>query len=150
MSLRKVLAVAAAAVALAGSQLLAGSASAAPAAGTQSRIDSYLAAHPGEKQVAADKATMPGGTVTFAVPGTAAISCSAGHLCIQDGNGKRYDYYYCGYYDFYGVGDGYFNNNQSTGTVARFYNENGTERWSSRAPQSGTASWTPVWHIRPC
>ncbi|MFE0351344.1 hypothetical protein [Streptomyces griseoluteus] len=39
---------------------------------------------------------------------------------------------------------------QSSGTVARFYHENGTERWSSRAPQSGTPSWTPVWHIRPC
>ncbi|MYV40510.1 hypothetical protein GT030_16950 [Streptomyces sp. SID1328] len=148
MSVRKVAGVMVAAAALAGSQLLAGSASAA--GGVQGRIDSYLAAHPGERQLAADKATMPGGTVTFAVPGTSAISCSAGHLCIQDGNGKRYDYYYCGYYDFYGIGDGYFNNSQSTGTVARFYNENGTERWSSRAPQSGTASWTPVWHIRPC
>ncbi|MCZ0979703.1 hypothetical protein O1L60_13350 [Streptomyces diastatochromogenes] len=146
-----------AAVTLAAGQLWAGSASAAPAdggaEGVQRQVDAYLAGHPGERQIAGGKATMPGGSVTFSTPGSAeaaAISCSYGHLCIQDGNGSTWDYYYCGYYDFYGVGDGYFNNNQSAGTVARFYNQDGSLRWTSTAPQSGTASWSPVWHIRPC
>ena len=156
MSLRNALAVTTAAVAMAGSQLLVGSASAAPAAqggSVQSQLHDYLAAHPGEKQLAADRATMPGGDVTFSVPGAtspAAISCGYGHLCIQDGNGHSYDYYTCGYYDFDGVGDGTFNNNQTPGTVAKFYNSDGSLRWTSTAPQSGTASWTPVYHIRPC
>ncbi|ROQ32464.1 hypothetical protein EDD98_1448 [Streptomyces sp. PanSC19] len=153
----KSLAMTGAAVVLTAGQLLAGTASAAPAAdradGLQRKVDAYLASHPGERQLGEGKATMPGGSVTFSTPGTAdatAISCSYGHLCIQDGNGSRWDYYYCGYYDFSGVGDGYFNNNQTSGTVARFYNNDGSLRWTSRAPQSGTASWTPVYHIRPC
>ncbi|MFI0240494.1 hypothetical protein [Streptomyces sp. NPDC016845] len=49
-----------------------------------------------------------------------------------------------------GIGDGEFNNNQTSGTRARFYNSNGTERWSNVAKDTGTASWTPVYHIRPC
>lgn len=155
MRLRKALVMTAAAVAMVGSQLLAGSASAAPAAhsGVQAQINDYLATHPGEKQIAPNGATMPGGDVTFAASGTVsptAISCSYGHLCIQDGTGKRYDYYYCGYYSFDGIGDGYFNNNQTSGTVAKFYNSDGSLRWTSTAPQSGTASWTPVYYIRPC
>ncbi|MFE0704379.1 hypothetical protein [Streptomyces sp. NPDC058872] len=151
------LAMTGAAAALAAGQLLAGNASAAPADGRadalQQKVDSFLASHPGERQIAAGKATMPGGSVTFSTTGTAdatALSCGYGHLCIQDGNGSRWDYYSCGSYDFYGIGDGYFNNNQTAGTVAKFYNRDGSLRWTSRAPQSGTASWTPVWHIRPC
>ncbi|MFD0368206.1 hypothetical protein [Streptomyces sp. NPDC059071] len=160
MKLIKRLAMTGAAAVLAAGHLLAGTAAATPATGdaagtdtVQRKVAAYLASHPGERRIAADKATMPGGSVTFATAGsagTAAISCDYGHLCIQDGNGNRYDYYYCGYYDFYGVGDGYFNNNQTSGTVARFYNSDGSLRWTSRAPQSGTASWTPVYHIRPC
>lgn len=144
-----------AAAALAAGALTAasGSPAAAQTDNIQTQINSYLATHPGEKQIAPDKATMPGGDVTFPATNTvntAAISCSYGHLCIQDGNGTRYDYYYCGLYSFGGVGDGYFNNNQTPGTVAKFYNSNGSLRWTSTAPQSGTASWTPVYSIRPC
>lgn len=122
----------------------------------QQRINRYLTAHPDARQVAANKVAIPGGSMTPAAPGAAAdpnsaqLACSNGHLCIRDGNGDIYDYYYCGYYDFYGVGDGVFNNNQTWGTVARFYNQNGSLRWTNTAKDSGTASWTPVWHIRPC
>jgi len=134
---------------------VAASASAAPAVDSQLQrnVSEFKAAHPNARQIDADTLRIPGGTVT--VPGkdavnTAAISCSNGHLCIRDGNGTYYDYYYCGYYDFYGAGDGVFNNNQTSGTRARFYNYNGTERWSNVAKDTGTASWTPVYHIRPC
>ncbi|MFJ4832107.1 hypothetical protein ACIP79_19730 [Streptomyces sp. NPDC088747] len=154
--LSRALAMAAAAVVMAASQLLAGSASAAPAvqsSSTQVQVDDYLASHPGEKQIAPDKATMPGGVVTFSASGAAgadAIACSFGYLCVQDGNGTRWNYYYCGYYEFYGTGNGYFNNNQTLFTTAFFYNSDGSYRWHSTAPQSGTASWTPVYYIQPC
>ena len=96
---------------------------------------------------------MPGGDVTFSATGTAsseAIPCSFGHLCIQDGTGAFWDYYYCGYYSFSGVGDGYFSNQQTLFTTAFFYNSDGSKRWHSTAPQSGTASWTPVYYVQPC
>ncbi|WP_327411908.1 hypothetical protein [Streptomyces sp. NBC_01233] len=88
-------------------------------------------------------------TRDLASPDTA-LACNHGHLCIVDGRGYNYDYYRCGYYDFNGVGDGTFNNNQTSGTRARFYNQNGSERLSNVAKDTGTASWTPVFHIRPC
>lgn len=81
---------------------------------------------------------------------TAAPRCAKGHLCIVDGRGKRYDYYKCGTYNFYGIGDGTFNNNQTRGTTARFYARNGKLLWENRAKDTGTASWTKVWKVRPC
>ncbi|MGW2897459.1 hypothetical protein ACWDAO_23335 [Streptomyces sp. NPDC001212] len=137
-------------------QVAVSSASAAPAETSrlQQKIDRYLEKHSEARQVGVNKVQIPGGTLTVADPGTtfsaAAISCSSGWLCIQDGYGDRYDYYYCGYYDFWGIGDGVFNNNQTSGTVARFYNQNGSLRWTNTAKATGTASWTPVYHIRPC
>lgn len=186
MSVRKVLALAAAATALITGPALSGSAVAGPAAAhapyrapsaytaqalkagltgaeaatLQRRMDRYLAAHPDSRQVSANRLTTRGGDVTLPVPGEnravdlasprAAVACSEGHLCIVDGRGRRYDYYRCGRYGFDGVGDGTFNNNQTTGTRARFYNQNGTERWSHVAKGSGTASWTPVFAVEPC
>ena len=166
------LAMGAAAVVLLASQVLAGSATAAQAPDyvaqakargltaaqadrLQNRVEEFLDKHPDSKQIAAGKATIPGGTVTFAVPGattasTAAITCGSGWLCIEDGYGNRYEYFKCGYYDFYGAGDGVFTNNQTSGTVARLFNHDGSLRWWHWAKGSGTASWTPVWHIRPC
>ncbi|MCX5198586.1 hypothetical protein OOK31_32660 [Streptomyces sp. NBC_00249] len=126
----------------------------------QQRVDDVLAKDPQARQVSANKLTTAGGTLVLAAPGQTdtrdlaapgtALACANGHLCITDGRGNNYDYYRCGYYDFYGIGDGTFNNNQTSGTRARFYNENGTERWSNVAKSTGTASWTPVFHIRPC
>lgn len=171
MKFRTFMAMVAAVVALLAGQLLVGSASAAPASdytaqaraagltatqadALQDRVDDFLASHPTARQIAADRLTIPGGAVTLDVPGTdvgvTAISCSSGWLCIRDGYGDRYDYYYCGLYEFWGIGNGEFNNNQSSGTVARFYNENGSLRWTNTAKDTGTASWTPVWFVRPC
>ncbi|MEN8655439.1 hypothetical protein ABCR94_33905 [Streptomyces sp. 21So2-11] len=132
------------------------------AAQLQQQVDSYLAKHSEARQVSANKLAIGGGSLTLAAPGqqpardlaapsnSALLPCASGHLCIRDGYGNNYDYYYCGYYSFGGAGDGTFNNNQSWGTRARFYNSNGTERWSHVAKGSGTASWTPVYYIRPC
>jgi outer membrane murein-binding lipoprotein Lpp len=160
---RRTLAVMTAAAALAGGTALAGTASAAPQqpSGSQARqlqqqVDSYLAKDSGARQISANKVAFKGGTVTFHARGEAdsrassAPSCRHGHLCIVDGRGQRYDYYRCGTYNFYGIGNGTFNNNQTSGTVARFYNRNGSLRWTNRAKDTGTASWTPVWKIKPC
>ncbi|MEU5366553.1 hypothetical protein ABZ354_24275 [Streptomyces sp. NPDC005925] len=180
MSARKVLAMTAAVAALIVGPALSGSASAEPtatqseytrqsleagltgtqAASLQQQVDEYLATHPDARQVSANRLTTEGGSVTLPAPGQSpardlaspetALACAGGHLCIVDGRGRNYDYYYCGSYGFDGVGDGTFNNNQTTGTVARFYNSDGSLRWSNRAKASGTASWTPVFSIRPC
>ncbi|MEW1698381.1 hypothetical protein ACIQCR_19575 [Streptomyces sp. NPDC093249] len=130
------------------------------AAELRDRVDAVLAQDPRARQISANTLTTEGGTVTVAVPGrsetrdlaapAAAPSCADGHLCVQDGRGYIYDYYRCGYYDFDGIGDGTFNNNQTPGTRARFYNQDGSERWSNVAKSTGTASWSPVYHIRPC
>ncbi|MET9606299.1 hypothetical protein ABZZ17_14675 [Streptomyces sp. NPDC006512] len=130
------------------------------AARLQQQVDAVLAKDPAARQVSANRLTTAGGTLTLAAPGRpeardlaapdTALACGNGHLCITDGRGDTYDFYRCGYYDFWGIGDGTFNNNQTPGTRARFYNENGSERWSNVAKDTGTASWTPVYHIRPC
>jgi hypothetical protein len=157
---RKLLTTMIAVAALVAGPVMSGGASAAPgsagdAARVQQKVDSYLAKHPTWRQVSPNKILMDGGSLTVAASTTsgataALLACGNGHLCIQDGYGTLFDYYYCGYYDFYGAGDGTFNNNQYSGTTARFYNFDGTERWYNTAKDSGTASWTPVWHIRPC
>ncbi|MET9346318.1 hypothetical protein [Streptomyces termitum] len=126
----------------------------------QQQVDAVLAQEPQARQTSANTVAIPGGTVTVPAPGQteprdlaapdARAACGDGHLCITDGRGVNYDYYRCGYYDFNGVGNGTFNNNQTPGTRARFYNSDGSERWSHVAKGTGTASWTPVYHIRPC
>jgi hypothetical protein len=158
MSSRRLLVTLAAAAALAASPALAGAATAqggaAPAPQIQQKVAGYLATHPGTHRISADEIAIPGGTLTFAATpdssASPALSCASGHLCIQDGTGEKYDYYYCGYYSFDGIGDGTFNNNQTSGTVAKFYNSDGSLRWTNTAKDTGTASWTPVYHIRPC
>lgn len=126
----------------------------------QQRVDAFLASEPGARQVSANKLTTAGGSVVLRAPGQTetrdlaapdtALACNNGHLCITDGRGVNYDYYRCGYYSFNGIGDGTFNNNQTSGTRARFYNSDNSERWSHVAKGTGTASWSPVYHIRPC
>ncbi|AXG77895.1 hypothetical protein [Streptomyces paludis] len=180
MSFRKLLAVLTAAAALVAVPVVTTSASAASSAGQagyaaqaldaglsgqqsarlQADVDATLARQAGARQVSANRIAFDGGSATFAVPGQdqardlaapeAAPSCASGYLCIIDGRGTRYEYYTCGYYSFSGIGDGTFNNNQTSGTVARFYNSDGSQRWTSTAKATGTASWTPVYYIRPC
>ncbi|MEV7783406.1 hypothetical protein [Kitasatospora sp. NPDC088351] len=171
MTMRKILAVLTAAAALVAGLFLTGNAASATspqpafaaqardaglnsseAAQLQRKVDAALAANPGARQESANKLSIPGGTLTISGPGAfnALLACSAGHLCITDGSGNNFDYYTCGSYPFSGTGDGTFNNNQTTGTKARFYNFDGNERWSNVAKATGTASWTPVYTISPC
>ncbi|MFF0626753.1 hypothetical protein [Streptomyces sp. NPDC004296] len=129
----------------------------------QATVDHYLAKEPGAVQVSANKIDMKGHSLTVAAPGQhyahdladpakkdSIASCAPGHLCIYDG-GLSQDYYTCGTYDLNGwTGNGTFVNSQTQGTVAQFLNKDYSVRWSSTAPDSGTATWDPIWHVRPC
>ncbi|MDQ0994531.1 hypothetical protein [Streptomyces sp. V3I7] len=127
----------------------------------QRSVDAYRAGNLDARQVSANKLTIPGGSLTLPAPGqktardlaaaTSAPSCSSGHLCIVDGRGYRYDYYYCGEaYPFDGIGAGTFNNNQTWFTKAKFLNSNLTTRWTNTAKDTGTADWTPVYYVIAC
>ncbi|KUJ39343.1 MULTISPECIES: hypothetical protein [Streptomyces] len=78
-------------------------------------------------------------------------ACPYGHLCIW-ANGNAYDYHACGYFPLPSLaGNGTWVNNQTPGTVARFYNRAGRELWNTGpAYSSGTADWTLVGYVRPC
>ncbi|MEV5362743.1 hypothetical protein AB0L12_08190 [Streptomyces cellulosae] len=104
-------------------------------------------------RVTADAVRYDGLTVTEAPKGkanTKALSCGYGHLCMIV-NGTKFDFYKCQTWELSNwTGDGPFTNNQTPGTVARFYNKDGSVRWTSTAYESGTATWDPIWSLRPC
>ncbi|MEU6241161.1 hypothetical protein [Streptomyces sp. NPDC047024] len=84
--------------------------------------------------------------------------CPSGRLCarVWDPNAGRYkvfDLWACHTYSLsYWGGVGGFYNNQTTGTVARFYNQSGGVVLSSTA--YGVAptgwNWDPIWKIKNC
>ncbi|MFE4372242.1 hypothetical protein ACFRMN_29235 [Streptomyces sp. NPDC056835] len=129
----------------------------------QDRVDGYLAEEPGSRQVSANRIATEGGDLVVAAPGQryardlagagasgrAPAACAYGHLCLYRPGDSR-DYYRCGTYSLPWVGDGTFNNNQTRGTTARFLNSDRSVRWTSRAPQTGTATWTGVYYVVPC
>jgi hypothetical protein len=142
--------------------------SSAQAEHLQTEVDGYVA-KTGGTQVSANKILIPGGDMVVRAPGqkvaqdladpsaiSPKLTCAYGHLCGAadgaGGNGATFDYYYCGYYELPGlVGDGHWINNQTSGTVAYFYNSDGSFRWATGGAYStGTASWTPVWYVSPC
>ncbi|MBC9725785.1 hypothetical protein H8R17_12900 [Streptomyces sp. TRM68367] len=78
------------------------------------------------------------------------LACGYGHLCMIV-KGTKFDFYKCQTWNVHNwTGDGPFTNNQTPGTVAKFFNQNGSVRWTSTAYQAGTATWDPIWSLRPC
>ncbi|MET8567395.1 hypothetical protein [Streptomyces sp. NPDC004783] len=147
--------VAATALAVGGSTV---AATAADPAGTrvtalQQAADQVLAGHPKALEVTADAVRYEGLTVTEAPAGRAArqdLACDYGHLCMVVA-GTKFDFYTCQTWNVKNwTGDGPFTNNQTPGTVARFFNRDGSVRWTSTAYQAGTATWDPIWSVRPC
>ncbi|WP_217144667.1 hypothetical protein [Streptomyces sp. AC627_RSS907] len=149
-----------AALLLAASALVAGStvaATAADPAGTrvtalQRAADEVLADKPKPLSVTADVVTYEGLTVTKAPRTKAAqdLACGYGHLCMVV-KGTKFDFYKCQTWNVTNwTGDGPFTNNQTPGTVAKFFNQDGSVRWTSTAYQAGTATWDPIWSLRPC
>ncbi|GAA3953298.1 hypothetical protein GCM10022384_03500 [Streptomyces marokkonensis] len=149
-----------AALLLAASALVAGStvaATAADPAGTrvtalQQAAEEVLADKPKPLHVTADAVKYEGLTVTEAPRTKAArdLACGYGHLCMIV-NGTKFDFYKCQTWNVTNwTGNGPFTNNQTPGTVAKFFNKDGSVRWTSTAYQAGTATWDPIWSLRPC
>ncbi|MFB7594070.1 hypothetical protein [Streptomyces sp. NPDC056160] len=146
---------AAAAALIAGTSV---AASAADPAGTrvtglQQQAEQVLAGHPKALHVSADAVRYDGLTVTAAPKSQAALKdldCAYGHLCMLV-NGQKFDFYKCQTWNLNNwTGNGPFTNNQTPGTVARFFNKDGSVRWTSTAYEAGTATWDPIWSLRPC
>jgi hypothetical protein len=125
-------------------------ANAAPgSAGTQHGVQRI--SKPVSPQVSANTTLIPRETQTITAPGVHPnIPCPYEWLCIRDGRGKVYLYTECREVPFDGLGVGQYNNNQTPGTRALFYNQNHTQRWWSVAPGQGTMDWTPIWWVKPC
>jgi hypothetical protein len=120
----------------------------------QQRVDTVLAGQPGGKQVSADEVKYDGLDVTVhtndAKATAAALDCDYGYLCMNV-RGTVFKFYKCQKWNVSNwYGDGPFVNNQTPGTVARFYNQDGSVRWTSTAYQSGAATWDPIYSLRPC
>ncbi|GAA4997999.1 hypothetical protein [Streptomyces hyderabadensis] len=146
---------------LAATALAAGSTVAATAAddpggtrvtGLQQKADQVLADAPQLLRVTADAVEYRGLTVTEApvTKGAQDLACGYGHLCMVV-NGTKFDFYKCQTWNLTNwTGDGPFTNNQTPGTVAKFFNRDGSVRWTSTAYEAGTATWDPIWSLRPC
>ncbi|WEO95770.1 hypothetical protein A6P39_017985 [Streptomyces sp. FXJ1.172] len=121
--------------------------------GVQQVADHVLAGHPKPLSSSAGQVRYDGLTLTKAPRGKAAakdLDCAYGHLCMLV-DGTKFDFYKCQTWTVQNwTGDGPFTNNQTPGTVARFYNQDGSVRWTSTAYEAGTASWDPVYSLRPC
>jgi hypothetical protein len=154
---------AAASAATAGSDFRAEAAAAglseAQAGSLQQRVDKLLAGQPGGRQVSATKIEYDGLTVTVDPYYSAAagadytarrLNCDYGYLCMTV-RGTNFRFYECRtWYLSDWTGTGPYINNQTVGTVASFYGQNGELLWTSTAYDEGTANWDPVWSLRPC
>ncbi|WP_369364903.1 hypothetical protein AB5L52_17380 [Streptomyces sp. CG4] len=150
-----------AALLVAATALLAGSTVAATAAtpdgvrvtGVQQVADQVLAGHPKPLSATSDQVRYEGLTLTEAPKGKVTakdLDCAYGHLCMIV-KGTKFDFYKCQTWTVNNwTGDGPFTNNQTPGTVASFYNQDGSTRWTSTAYEAGTATWDPIYSLRPC
>jgi hypothetical protein len=134
---------------LAASTVPAAAAAQRPDPNLQRRVDAVLVGVSGGRQVSPTQIRYDGFDVTFGAS-RAELSCDYGHLCMTV-NGTNFDFYQCRTWNVNNwVGDGPFINNQTPGTVAQFFNQDGSVRWTSTAYQAGTATWDPIWALRPC
>ncbi|MEU8893505.1 hypothetical protein [Streptomyces sp. NPDC048442] len=141
--------------------------------GLQKQVDSFVA-QSGGTQTAANKVTVKGSSVTFAVPGeryaralnsgldgndprTAAASCAYYNFCGYKGagfSGAQWNIASCALHEIpngWNSGGSWINN-QSTGTKARMYNKSKSLIYTTPGAYSSDASgnWGPVWYVRPC
>ncbi|HZM75369.1 MAG TPA: hypothetical protein VFC19_06565 [Candidatus Limnocylindrales bacterium] len=139
-------------------QALASGLTATQSADLQKRVNEVLAAIPGGRQVSATEVRYDGLNVTVdplfsdeSSQAVNAISCREFYFCI-DVLGTRFDFLTCRTWalsNWWGWSP--FNNNQTWGTVARAYAEDGTtEVWSHTAKGSGWVDVGPWWYFRPC
>ncbi|GAA3338500.1 hypothetical protein GCM10020358_18820 [Amorphoplanes nipponensis] len=146
---RKIVLLLAVIAALVTGPAVAASADSGKTPGVQQKVNEVMAAVPGGRQVSTTKVQYDGLTVTVNAS-SLALNCRFGHLCMTV-RGTNFDFYYCRTWNvtnWYGVGP--WINNQTPGTVARFYGSVGQQIWTSTAYSSGTADWGPVWSLKPC
>jgi hypothetical protein len=100
--------------------------------------------------------TSPGSTAGHVNPGQT-YTCEYLNLCelVWDpttGNWELFKQDPCNRYSVYYWNDGgYFINNQTSGTVSRFYGSSGSTLWTDTSPTSQTyADWNPVYSVRNC
>lgn len=137
-------------------QAIASGLTAAQADALQARVDDVLANVPGGTQVSPTEIEYDGLNATVdplysdSSIGANAISCDHGWFCI-DVRGTRFEFYTCQTWNLSDWwGNSPFNNNQTWGTVARAYGQNGNLVWSNVAKDSGTVNVYPWWSFRPC
>jgi hypothetical protein len=140
-------------------EALASGLTAAQAASLQQKVDGVLASIPGGKQVSATRINYDGLVVTFDPHYSAAMGenasvnsliCTDGWLCMVV-RGVTFSYYKCQSWslsNWWGTGPYY--NNQSKGTVARFYDKSWNELWTTTAKEEGEKDWTPFWFLTVC
>jgi hypothetical protein len=105
---------------------------------------------------AASPSVYPAARRNFHITSDQNYDCTTGNLCIEvwDPTVNKWEVFFLYYCNRYGLS--YFNstglyfNHQTTGTVARFYGQDGRELDRSVAPDWGVGDWRPVWSIRNC
>lgn len=124
----------------------------------QHRVDAILATIPGGRQISATEIRYDGLNVTFDPRWTgtdsavtpSAIACDHLWFCIFV-RGVIFKFYTCKMWDLTNWwGNSEFNNNQTSGTIARAYDQDYVEVWSHSAKGSGTVDVGPWWHFKPC
>lgn len=118
----------------------------------------------GDFGAAAVPTISPTVAVTYANPGQQ-YTCEYGTLCAwawdtSHGKWKIFHLYNCHKYalaNWGSYGDTGFINDQTTGTIARFYGQNGSTEvepasraYEHRSEDEGFGGWDPVWFIRNC
>ncbi|MFI9485590.1 hypothetical protein ACIG47_04305 [Promicromonospora sp. NPDC052451] len=112
----------------------------------------------GDRGALAVPTISPSVTVSYANPGQQ-YGCEYGTMCAwawdtSQNKWKIFHLYNCRTYTLYNwVGDGGWDNNQTTGTVARFYGSNGSTQVldpSTAFERRHPESWDPVYFIRNC
>ncbi len=138
----------------------------------QDRVNAYIAKL-GGTQVDVNKVRLNGGQVLLlTLPGeqrardlsapvaAQSTNCAYYYFCAYEFqnyvgdsiNNQRIDMYDCTYYGMPWGGYGSFKNNQTPGTVAKFYNayKGLINQTLGAYTESPSFNWTPVWYVKPC
>ena len=98
----------------------------------------------------------PGSPDYIYLPAGTDYPCPSGTLCVgawdsNVGQYKVFFLYYCYTYALSNfIGNGFYWDNQTSGTTSYFYDQNGVKKKTIVAPTSGTYNWDPIWSIKNC
>jgi len=99
--------------------------------------------------------TTTGGTSIDVSTAATVHGCPYLYFCAYSGanyTGTKIQMYFCQFYDMPFSGDGSWVNNQTPGTVARFYDYTYRQIGATTGAysQHSPINWTPVYHVKPC